>query len=117
MGHRLLHFCARWGARISLGAGLMVSAAQAADLPRYDPEAYCQKIANFSGGSDMLFNGCIEMEQEAYDKLKPLWASIPEKTRAYCNKIARTSGGSYSLLDGCIDMELEAAGEKKGFRF
>lgn len=103
-----------------VSAGLMavaMSPACAQALPKYDPATYCQEVADTAGGSAMIFNGCIELEQEAYDRLKPAWSSMPEKTRRYCDEVARTAHGAYSILSGCIDMEMEAAGSKKNFRF
>lgn len=90
---------------------------QAKEMPRYDPEAYCQQVANVSGGSSMIFNGCIDMEQQSYNNLKSVWASIPNRTKNYCDKVASVAGGSYSILEGCIDMELEAASSSKEFQF
>lgn len=91
--------------------------AHANQMPRYNPEAYCQQVANFSGGSSMIFNGCIDMEQKSYNNLKRIWVSIPSRTQNYCDEVASTTGGSYSILEGCIDMEIEAASSKKGFQF
>ncbi|MNL57612.1 hypothetical protein D3C87_1811880 [compost metagenome] len=89
----------------------------AAEIPRYDPEAYCKKVANTSGGSAMIYSGCIDMEQDSYNKLKPTWPTLADKTQRYCDRVAKTSGGSYMLLDGCIDMETEAASSQKQFKF
>lgn len=91
--------------------------ASAFDLPRYDVDSYCQQVAQVSGGSATIYNGCIEMEQSAYNDLKQSWASVPEKTAKYCNRVARTSNGSYTILQGCIDMEMDAAGNKVGFQY
>lgn len=65
----------------------------------------------------MIYSGCLEMEQDSYNKLKRSWSSLAEKTQKYCDRVAKTSGGSYMLLDGCIDMETEAAANPKGFKF
>ncbi|PWF25570.1 hypothetical protein [Corticimicrobacter populi] len=102
---------------VALLAVSVPSAAQAADLPRYDPETYCQQISNTSGGSSMIYSGCIDMEQSSYNKLKSAWDSLPGRTREYCDQIARTTGGSYAILDGCIDMETQAASNQQGFKF
>lgn len=102
---------------VAMTMPLICSGAYAAEIPRYDPEAYCKKVANVSGGSSMIYSGCIDMEQDSYNKLKLSWSSLAEKTQKYCDRVAKTSGGSYMLLDGCIDMETEAASNKKGFKF
>ena len=47
-----------------------------ADPPRYPVEQYCREVADVSGGSAMIFNTCIDMEQAAYDNLKRNWNAI-----------------------------------------
>ena len=96
---------------------LFASAASAQDLPRYDVEAYCTTVSDFSGGSRMIFNGCIELEQEAYDELRATWAGLPGQARRYCDEVARVTGGSYSILQGCIELETEAADETPKFQY
>lgn len=87
-------------------------------MPRYDVEAYCQDVAGAGGGSSMIYNGCIDMEQAAYDKRKAGWAQLSARIRSYCNEVARAGGGgSYSILDGCIDMESDAASAPSRFRY
>lgn len=91
--------------------------AHASEVPRYNPEAYCRQVASFSGGSSMIYNGCIEMEQKSYNNLKRIWPSVPSNTRNHCNEVASISGGTYAILEGCIDMESEAASSTKSFQF
>jgi len=91
--------------------------AQAQSLPRYDVEAYCRTVAEVSGGSAMIFNGCIDMEQDAYDGLKRDWAGVPQSTREYCDMVAGVSGHSYSILAGCVDIETDAAGAPSVFTY
>lgn len=91
--------------------------AHASEMPRYSPEGYCQQVADVSGGSSMIFNGCIDMEQQSYNSLKRVWASIPSRVKSYCNEVASVTGGSYSILEGCIDMEIDAANSGKKFQF
>ncbi len=88
-----------------------------AEIPRYDVEGYCKSVKEVSGGSDMIYNGCIDMEQEAYNSLKPNWERYTEKTKKYCNDVGKVSGGSYTILEGCIDMELEESNNKSKFEF
>ena len=90
---------------------------QAQTVPRYNVEAYCQDVANVSGGSAMIFNGCIDMEQQAYNILKPVWTQLPGNSRSYCDEVARVSGGSYSILQGCIEMETDAASSPRSFDY
>ncbi len=102
---------------VALTMSLIGTGAYSADIPRYDPEAYCKRVANTSGGSAVIYSGCIDMEQDSYNKLKSTWPTIADKTQKYCDRVAKTSGGSYMLLGGCIDMEMEAATNQKGFKF
>ena len=104
-------------ASLTYASFFMSSVALAADLPRYDVEKHCSRVASISGSSAMIKNGCMDMEQEAYDKLKPLWASIPGKTQQHCGQVAKVSGGSYSILEGCIDMETEEAAKPRQFKY
>lgn len=55
------------------------SAAHAADLPRYDPNTYCESVSAVSGGSAMITNECIKMEQTAYNQLKKFGSLSPAR--------------------------------------
>lgn len=94
-----------------------LASALAADIPRLNPERYCNEVAQAGGGSAMIRNGCIEMEQNAYNKLKGYWSALPATARNYCVEVAQAGGGSYSILSGCVDMEVEAAGSGKSFKY
>lgn len=98
-------------------ATLFCSVARAEGVPRYDVEAYCDDVADVSGGSAMIKNGCMDMEQENYNELKRGWPSIPVQTRSYCEEVAEVSGGSYMILKGCVDMELENAETPRKFKY
>ncbi|MBO9428194.1 hypothetical protein [Sulfitobacter sp. R18_1] len=103
-----------------LSLGLLLSfssAAEAGSIPRYGVEAYCQEVSDFGGGSAMLYNGCIDMEQTAYNGLKSAWSRIPAATQSYCDEVASFGGGSYALLEGCIEMELGAASSPGKFKY
>jgi hypothetical protein len=91
--------------------------AQAQTIPSYDVEVYCRQVADVSGGSAMVFNGCIDMEQQSYDVLKTLWAQLPGNSRNYCDEVARISGGSYGILQGCIEIETDAASSPRSFEY
>ncbi|RWB93120.1 MAG: hypothetical protein EOQ56_35490 [Mesorhizobium sp.] len=95
----------------------LVSPAAAQSIPRYEVTAYCQQVADVSGGSSMIYNGCMKMEQEAYDTLKTSWPGIPSRMRTYCDDVGKVSGGSYSILKGCLDMESDAAANKQEFKY
>ena len=92
--------------------------AVAGDLPTYSPERWCNKVAG-SVRSEVIYGGCIEQEQEAYDKLKLSWSTLPPTRQAWCDKVASAgASGSYMILGGCVDQEREAAetNAKRTFR-
>lgn len=106
--------------RVAAGvaAVLLAQAASAAEAPRYDVEAHCNKIA-VSGGtvSKAVLSGCFKREQRAYDAVKAGWATVPEQARAHCDKIASMGGtGSYGVLKSCLDREAKA-GAAPGFKY
>lgn len=86
---------------------MLSSAALAQDMPRYDPEGYCKRVAQAAGGeSEWLKKACFDQEQMAYDKLKPEWTKVPAKTQRWCDQVAKAGGrGSYVMLEQCLDME------------
>jgi hypothetical protein len=93
------------------------TAAHAQSMPRYNVESYCQEVSDFSGGSSMIYNGCIDQEQTAYNMLKARWSGFSAQMRGYCDEVASFGGGSYMLLDGCIQMESDAASGTKSFKY
>lgn len=93
------------------------TSALAQSLPRYDPATYCKGVSDFSGGSSVVYKGCIEMEQSSYDELKPKWSGLTSSTRNHCDEVARFSDGSYVILKGCVDIEADAASSTPEFKF
>ena len=100
-------------------AGCLPMAALADEIPRFDVETQCEMVASIGGEfSNVTYNGCIQMEQAAYNRLQTEWASIPGGVRRQCEEVATVTGsGSYSTLGGCIDMETQAADNRKSFSF
>lgn len=96
---------------------LWSGASFAGELPRFDVEAHCQELASFGGSSNVMFNTCIEMEQQAYNGLKDRWAGLPAGIRNECTDLASFGGGDYSMLATCVKMETQAAANKKSFSF
>ena len=88
---------------IALGA----STAGAQEMPKYDVDAYCASLAKFGGGhSEMMKDGCFQLEQSSYDNLKETWPSLAPAMKRECMKIASFgSPGSYMMLQGCVEME------------
>lgn len=69
------------------------------------------------GGSHQIYNGCIQMEQGAYNILKGRWANVSSRIRNHCHEVASFGGGSYQILQGCVQMEEDAAGNRQSFSF
>jgi hypothetical protein len=90
-----------------------------ADMPNYNPQVWCRSVASASGGfSQVILNGCLQQEQESYDRLRPLWADLPEQMRTWCDQVARASGGgSYVILDGCVEQERQSGRDASQFQF
>ncbi|WP_265975446.1 hypothetical protein [Brucella intermedia] len=102
--------------------GIMIFAssamsANAQSMPKYDPATHCKGVSEYSGGSSVIYKGCIEMEQTSYDSLKSAWSRLTSKTRNHCEEVARYSDGSYVVLKGCVDMEADAAASTPEFKF
>lgn len=98
---------------IALGA----TSASAQTLPRYAVEAHCKTVSDFSGGSMMIYNSCVDMEQTAYRSLQQKWAGLPRRTIDHCDEVARFAGESYSILESCITMETDAANSVSTFDY
>ncbi len=64
----------------------------------------------------MIDNGCIDMEQTAYDGLKSGWGGISSRTQTYCDEVARVTGGCSLILEGCITLEAEATNGASTFK-
>ncbi|RJF81137.1 hypothetical protein D3877_13015 [Azospirillum cavernae] len=109
------------GARIGVAMVVMIAGtASAQDIPRYDVAKHCGSVAAAGGGapSEVIRNGCFQMEQSAYNGLKPLWAGLPQAMRKHCDMVASVGGGgSYSILQGCINMEQSASSQTPGFKY
>lgn len=96
-------------------------ASSATPIPRYDAKAHCRSLATAGGApSEALFGSCMTMEQDAYDKLKPRWGSLPAAVRKHCDSLATLGGaGSYTMLAACVEQEMEAKSEnaKRAFAY
>jgi hypothetical protein len=95
-----------------------VTVVYAQQIPRYDVAGYCRQLSDTGGGSAIVYNGCIDMEQNATTSASRNGLPYRRKTRTYCDSLARMGGGgSYTVLDACIDMEIGAAGSTPDFKY
>lgn len=92
-------------------ASLCAHPALAQSLPRYDVKAHCREVAAFGGAfSESTMDGCMQMEQSAYNQLKTTYPNLSANRRKHCDEVASFGGhGSYSTLQGCIQMEQSSA--------
>ena len=76
-------------------------------------------VPAFGGSlSQSLLNGCLNMEQSASNRLKPVWDTLPTAMQSHYDQVATfEGGGSYSLLSACVDQEISAAKANEDFRF
>lgn len=97
----------------------LCSYVRAAELPRYDAEAYCHNVASASPYYSAILKGaCLDKEQESYDAIKLNWSTFPEQARSYCDRVATVSGnGSYTMLKACIEEEMELGSSTRKFRY
>ncbi len=81
-----------------------------ADLPRYNPTAYCDQVAAFGGApSNVIRSGCLEREQTAHDDLLPLWDQLSSTLRRHCDEEAQSGGGgSFVFLKASVEEEQNA---------
>ncbi|PZQ14333.1 MAG: hypothetical protein DI565_13015 [Ancylobacter novellus] len=103
----------------ALLASLQSHPVTAQSLPRYDVKAHCREVAAFGGAfSESTMDGCMQMEQTAYDQLKRTFPDLSTSMRKHCDEVASFGGhGSYSTLQGCIQMEQSSARRNAGTEF
>ncbi|WP_456267661.1 hypothetical protein M1D97_10365 [Kushneria sp. AK178] len=109
--------------KIIMGVGLLLAAPLAwsaeSEMPRYDVEAECDSVARVGGNySNTTYNGCMQMEQSAYNALKKRWSGLSASIRQECERVATVGGGgSYSTLQGCVQMEQTASNNQEQFEY
>lgn len=88
------------------------------NLPQYEPEDWCRAVASSGGSySQVIMNGCIAQEQQAYDALQSAWGDETGATQSWCDQVAQSGGqGSYVILLGCLVQENHAARSPQKFR-
>ncbi len=79
---------------------------RSANIPRFNIEKFCQTVADTSGGSYQIMQGCLQLEREAKNSLNAM--NIEHKITTFCKEVAETSGGSYQIMHGCVQMERSA---------
>jgi hypothetical protein len=93
--------------------------ADASEIPFYSVEQWCDTVAKSVGPrSEVIYGGCVDQEQSAYDTLKRVWNTLSAQTQNWCDRVARsTGGGSYTILNGCVEQEINASQENSTRQF
>jgi hypothetical protein len=78
--------------------------ADAHDLPSLASEGYCLEAAEYEGGNEEVYDGCIDIEKDAYKQLMEHWGGIPEEIKKHCVAVAMSGGESYSILEDCVEL-------------
>lgn len=88
----------------------------AAPIPRYDVESHCRATASPYRGYDIVYSGCLDSEQLAYDRLKEKWDAIPEAAAAACEK-RESYPNSYNGLSYCLIEEMAPIQPTPSFKY
>jgi hypothetical protein len=96
-----------------------VGPAHASEVPFYSVEQWCDAVSRSAGPkSEMIYGGCVNQEQSAYDTLKRVWNTLPAEMQNWCDRVARSTGaGSYMILNGCVEQEISAGQENSRRQF
>ena len=97
---------------LPIGLFVAVTPTLAQELPRLDAVTYCR--LKTSNQSAFLQQGCLTVEQSAYDYLKRVWAAMPLAIREKC--FSARVAESYSMMQGCVNVETGAAQNVEKFR-
>jgi len=83
---------------LSIGLLALFWTASDPDIPIYDVDKICGNYYQNENG----VNGCIRLEQQAYDLLKVLWPRLSANERASClNYLTSAKIGHYRTLESC----------------
>jgi hypothetical protein len=87
-----------------------ITLAIAAGLPRFDIRATCRQAQPLSGSGDKeVYQGCVDSENEARDRLAKSWRSFKSSSRRDCLGETQIGGvPSYVDLLSCLQLGKEA---------
>lgn len=94
---------------VIVGSLFLLSPVEAGNLPRFDINKHCHRVAHFGGSySEELEQCCLRYEEGAYSYLEAVWKVTPHVIKAECLEQASFCGaGSYSLLKSCVAREVK----------
>ena len=80
---------------------LSPSIALAQEIPEYDSQAHCQRVAENAAKPDAMLERCLWLEEYALDELENFWPRASGAIRDEC--LEATSGEeSYMVLARCV---------------
>ena len=79
---------------------LSPSIAFAQEIPEYDSQAHCERVAGAAKPSAAL-GRCLWLEEYALDELETFWPRASDAMREECLEIAATED-SYVILARCV---------------
>ena len=80
---------------------LSSSIALAQDIPDYDSQAYCERVATNAAEPDAMRGRCLWLEEYALGELETFWPSANRRVREECVDVASTEE-SYAFLARCV---------------
>jgi len=80
---------------------LSPSIALAEDIPEYDSQAHCERVAESTAKPGAALGRCLWLEEYAHDELETFWPGASNAIREEC--LEATSGEeSYVVLARCV---------------
>ena len=77
------------------------SVAPAQDIPDYDSQAYCERVAANAAKPDAVRGRCLWLEEYALDELETFWPRASGRVREECVETA-SAEESYAVLARCV---------------
>jgi len=77
------------------------SIALAQDIPDYDSQAYCERVAADAAKRDAMRGRCLWLEEYALGELETFWSRANGRVREECLEIA-SAEESYAVLARCV---------------
>jgi hypothetical protein len=77
------------------------SVALAQDIPDYDSQAHCERVAANAAKPDAMRGRCLWLEEYALDELETFWPHASGRVREECVETA-SAEESYAVLARCV---------------
>ena len=80
---------------------LSPSIALAQEIPEYDSQAHCERVAESAAKPSAALGRCLWLEEYALDELETFWPRASDAMREECLEIA-SAEESYVVLARCV---------------